>query len=87
MVARILEVLGAVVIDADQLARAVVAPGEPAYHAIVAEFGEGILKPDRTINRGALGQDRLCRPAGPSPTGTDHPSGHRQKGRKETGSA
>ncbi len=54
MVARILEVLGGVVIDADQLARAVVAPGEPAYHAIVAEFGEGILKPDRTINRGAL---------------------------------
>ncbi|HEX2770006.1 MAG TPA: dephospho-CoA kinase [Geobacteraceae bacterium] len=54
MVARILEVLGGVVIDADQLARAVVVPGEPAYHAIVAEFGEGILKPDRTINRGVL---------------------------------
>ncbi len=54
MVAQILEVLGGVVIDADQLARAVVALGEPAYHAIVAEFGEGILKPDRTINRGAL---------------------------------
>jgi dephospho-CoA kinase len=54
MVARILEGLGGVVIDADQLARAAVAPGEPAYHAIVAEFGEGILKPDRTINRQAL---------------------------------
>jgi len=54
MVARILEGLGGVVIDADQLARAAVAPGEPAYHAIVTEFGEGILKPDRTINRGAL---------------------------------
>lgn len=56
MVARILEGLGGVVIDADQLARAAVAPGEAAYQAIVAEFGEGILKPDRTINRRALGK-------------------------------
>jgi dephospho-CoA kinase len=55
-VARILERLGGVVIDADQLAREVVAPGEPAYNAVVAEFGEGVLNPDRTINRKALGR-------------------------------
>ena len=55
-VARILERLGAVVIDADQLAREVVDPGEPAYNAVVAEFGEGILSPDRTIDRKALGR-------------------------------
>ena len=54
-VAKTLERLGAVIIDADLLAREVVAPGEAAYHAIVAEFGEGILNPDRTINRLALG--------------------------------
>jgi len=55
-VAKILESLGGMVIDADQLAREVVAPGQPAYHAVVAEFGEGVLNPDRTINRGFLGK-------------------------------
>lgn len=55
-VARMLERLGASVIDADRIAREVVMPGEPAYQAIVATFGEGILNPDRTINRGALGK-------------------------------
>lgn len=55
-VAKILERLGAAVIDADALAREVVAPGEPAYQAIVAEFGEEVLAPDRTINRRALGR-------------------------------
>lgn len=55
-VARILEALGVVVVDADQLAREAVAPGEEAYLSIVAEFGNGILNPDRTINRQALGK-------------------------------
>jgi dephospho-CoA kinase len=56
MVAGMLERLGGVVVDADQLAREVVTPGKPAYNAIVAEFGEGILNPDRTINRRTLGK-------------------------------
>jgi dephospho-CoA kinase len=55
-VARILESLGVVVVDADQLAREAVAPGEEAYLSIVSEFGEGIVNPDRTINRQALGK-------------------------------
>jgi dephospho-CoA kinase len=55
-VARIMESLGAVVIDADLLAREAVAVGKPAYQSIVAEFGEGVLNPDRTINRKALGE-------------------------------
>jgi dephospho-CoA kinase len=46
---------GAVVIDADQLARDVVQPGKPAWRDIVHTFGTGILNPDRTINRSALG--------------------------------
>lgn len=45
---------GAVVIDADLLARAAVEPGEPAWHAIVARWGRGILLPDERIDRGAL---------------------------------
>ncbi len=46
---------GAVVIDADQLARDVVRPGKPAWRAIVKSFGKGILRPDRSINRHELG--------------------------------
>jgi dephospho-CoA kinase len=55
-VARIMEALGGIIVDADQLAREAVWPGEPAYLSIVAEFGEGIVNPDRTINRQALGK-------------------------------
>ena len=54
-VARIMESLGAVIIDADLLAREAVAIGEPAYQSIVAEFGEKVLNSDRTINRLVLG--------------------------------
>ena len=53
-VAGILEKLGAVIIDADLLAREVVAPGEPACQAIGDAFGDGMLNPDGTINREAL---------------------------------
>ena len=55
-VAKILGRLGAVVIDADELSREVVAPGEAAYKDILAEFGARIVNPDRTINRSALGE-------------------------------
>lgn len=54
-VSRILERLGAVVIDADQLAREAVMPGRSAHRSIVAAFGEGILLPDGAIDRKALG--------------------------------
>jgi dephospho-CoA kinase len=46
--------LGCPVIDADKIARDVVEPGLPAWKEIVAVFGEGILKPNREINREAL---------------------------------
>ena len=41
--------------DADQIARDVVAPGTPAWSKIVEHFGPDILLPDKTINRPALG--------------------------------
>ncbi|HSE92468.1 MAG TPA: dephospho-CoA kinase [Methylomirabilota bacterium] len=47
--------LGAVVIDADVLAREVVEPGEPALGEIVREFGRGVLQPDGRLDRKALG--------------------------------
>lgn len=43
------------VIDADQLAREVVSPGEKAYIEIVHEFGDKILYSDRSLNREKLG--------------------------------
>jgi dephospho-CoA kinase len=46
--------LGAVVIDADQLARDVVAQGTPGLAAVVAEFGNDILTPDGSLDRAAL---------------------------------
>lgn len=62
-VAEILAGLGVPVIDADQLARAVVAPGEPALAAIVAAFGEGVINPDGSLNRPALGAIVFADPA------------------------
>ncbi|MDH4083183.1 MAG: dephospho-CoA kinase [Nitrospira sp.] len=54
-VAKMFERCGAVVIDADQLAREVVRPGKPAWREIVSTFGRSILNPDRSINRHVLG--------------------------------
>jgi dephospho-CoA kinase len=54
-VARLFQDCGAVVLDADVLARQVVAPGTPAWKAIVRAFGAGVLRPDRTIDRARLG--------------------------------
>jgi dephospho-CoA kinase len=45
---------GAVVIDADQLAREVVAPGTEGLRAILDEFGEQVLTPDGELDRAAL---------------------------------
>jgi dephospho-CoA kinase len=55
-VARILrDELGVPVIDADQVAREVVAPGQPALAEIAARFGDTVLLPDGALNRKALG--------------------------------
>lgn len=55
LVARLLRDLGAAVVDADAIAREVVAPGLPAYTGIVRAFGPGVLRADGTIDRAALG--------------------------------
>ena len=55
-VARLLAERGALVIDADQLARDVVAPGTPGLAAVVARFGDGVLRPDGSLDRPALGR-------------------------------
>jgi len=54
-VSAILAELGAVVIDADALAREVVARGTPGLDAVVAEFGAGLLTPEGDLDRPAMG--------------------------------
>ncbi|MFN2561065.1 MAG: dephospho-CoA kinase [Jatrophihabitans sp.] len=53
-VARLLADHGAVVIDADALAREVVEPGTPGFDAVVAEFGDDVVGPDGRLDRPAL---------------------------------
>jgi dephospho-CoA kinase len=53
-VAELFVTRGAVLIDADRIAREVVAPGGPAYQPLLDRFGPGILAPDATIDRAAL---------------------------------
>ena len=45
---------GAVIIDADRLAREVVEPGTPGLAAVVREFGDEVLAEDGSLNRPAL---------------------------------
>ena len=54
-VSAILAELGAVVIDADAIAREVVAQGTPGLEAVVAEFGPGLLTPGGDLDRPAMG--------------------------------
>jgi dephospho-CoA kinase len=46
---------GALVIDYDLLAREVVDPGTPGLAAIIERFGSGVLLPDGSLDRPALG--------------------------------
>lgn len=55
VVARELAALGVTVIDADRLARDVVAPGTEGLAEIVRTFGEEMLLPDGTLDRERLG--------------------------------
>lgn len=57
-VAQVFRELGARVVDADELAREVTRPGEPALAALVKAFGEDILSADGELDRKKLG-DRV----------------------------
>jgi dephospho-CoA kinase len=54
-VARLLADRGAVIVDADRLAREVVEPGSPALAEIAARFGDSVLTPEGALDRAALG--------------------------------
>jgi dephospho-CoA kinase len=53
-VARLLSERGAVVIDADAIAREVVAPGTDGLQAVEDEFGDDVIGPDGHLDRAAL---------------------------------
>jgi dephospho-CoA kinase len=53
-VSRLLAGRGAVVIDADLIAREVVEPGSPGLAAVVEAFGEHVLTADGSLDRAAL---------------------------------
>jgi dephospho-CoA kinase len=48
------EALGVPIVDADQVAREVVDPGEPALSEIVASFGADLVRADGTLDRARL---------------------------------
>ncbi len=54
LVSGILRDLGAAVVDADRIARDVVAPGGPAYEDVVRAFGPSVVQPDGALDRKAL---------------------------------
>jgi dephospho-CoA kinase len=55
--------LGAEAIDGDQAAHTNMGPNSPLGPALVAEFGEGVLNPDGSVNRPALGAIVFSDPA------------------------
>lgn len=62
-VARLFAALGIPVIDSDELAREVVAPGTAGLEAIRARFGPGVIQPDGTLDRRALRERVFADPA------------------------
>jgi len=53
-VATLLAARGAVIVDADLIARQVVEPGAPGHQPIVDRFGPGVVGPDGRLDRAAL---------------------------------
>lgn len=53
-VSRLLAARGAVIVDADRIAREVVAPGTPGLDAVVAEFGPEVLTSEGSLDRPRL---------------------------------
>lgn len=62
-VAAMLAGRGAVVVDADRLAREVVEPGRPAFDAVVRRFGPSVVAGDGGLDRAALADVVFADPA------------------------
>ncbi len=62
-VARMLEERGAIVFDADALAREAVEPGTPGHAAVIERFGANVLAPGGALDREALASIVFADPA------------------------
>ena len=62
-VARVLAGCGAVLVDADEVAREVVAPGSRGLAEVLAVFGEDMSRPDGSLDRERLGQAVFADPS------------------------
>ena len=82
-VAALLAERGAVVLDADQVARDVVEPDQPAFAALVEEFGPGVVGPDGRLDRAALAAKAFSTPEGKAALDAiTHPAIHAEFGRR-----
>ncbi len=82
-VAALLVAHGAVLLDADQVARDVVEPDQPAFAALVDEFGPSIVGPDGTLDRAALAAKAFATPeARTALEAITHPAIHAEFGRR-----
>ncbi|KAA0021078.1 dephospho-CoA kinase [Antrihabitans cavernicola] len=61
-VSKVLAQLGAVIVDADAIAREVVEPGTPGLASLVTAFGDDLLRPDGTLDRAALAAKAFADP-------------------------
>lgn len=56
LVCRMFRELGAAVVDADEIARSVVAPGSEGLTQIIKAFGSSVVAPDGSLDRRAVGR-------------------------------
>jgi len=62
-VAHMLEDRGAIVVDADEVAHRVIAPGAPGHEKVVERFGPNVLAPGGDVDREALASIVFADPA------------------------
>src|SRR3954470_11700320 len=82
-VASLLAERGAVILDADQVARDVVEPDQPAFAALVEEFGPEVVGGDGRLDRAALAAKAFATPEGKAALDAiTHPAIHAEFGRR-----
>ena len=82
-VAALLAERGAVILDADLVAREVVEPDQPAFHALVERFGTEIVDSDGRLDRQKLAQVAFATPESKAALDAiTHPAIHAEFGRR-----
>ncbi|MEO6467899.1 MAG: dephospho-CoA kinase [Acidimicrobiia bacterium] len=82
-VAALLAERGAVILDADQVAREVVEPDQPAFAALVKQFGPSIVGADGRLDRQALANVAFATPESKAALDAiTHPAIHAEFGRR-----